>query len=231
MTYPVAADAQFDQWRRLGEPGRTPFTVFLVRRGQTWFLARSYFGVQEEGELMAHARAVLQGTVDVVSEDQQSWPKEPPVSLPLDPARQLQLAQRFLSKLAGRAVQVEAVDLANGVRVFEAVGSVQGAKLYARVAKREPVCHVCHAVYFLFAFDSRGRVRGFEPIYVTKYGNEEWDAADASFMDARLTGRKLENLSFDAEVDAVSRATMSSALIFDEVRRTSDLLKLLRERE
>ena len=37
----------------------------------------------------------------------------------------------------------------------------------------------------------------------------------------------MKGLSFDPEMDAVSMATMSSALIFDEIRRAVELLKSL----
>ena len=54
--------------------------------------------------------------------------------------------------------------------------------------------------------------------------------AGAGFMavaDGRLRNRPMAELAFDVEVDAVTSATMSAALIFDEVRRTAALLSRL----
>ncbi len=229
LTYPITADPRFDQWRRIGDPGRTPFTVFLVQRGGRWLLARYSFGIQWKSELLRHSLALLDFSGSLASPDSGvPAPMDSPLVLPLEARAVREKAARLLRRAGNdENIQIRAITLRDGTRVFQGYRDGVPLPLFARVASRRPVCEVCEAVHFLFAFDDRGRVLGFEPIHVTKFGNEEWSEADARFFESRLKGRKMNDLPFDPEVDAVSKATMSSALIFDEIRRTVELLKLL----
>jgi thiol-disulfide isomerase/thioredoxin len=227
LTYPIAADPQFDQWRRLGDPGRTPFSLFLRKKDGLWTLVNSYFGVQLESEFRAHTRFALSGESVPYHPRAGEAPEEPHFALPLEAPGIQEAAVRLLSRAAGAQVTVQVLALAQGTSVYRAFRQGKPLDLYARLASRGAVCEVCHAVHFLFAFDSKGRVLGFEPIHVTKVGNEEWDPEDNRFFEGRLAGRPMAGLQFDPEMDAVSMATMSSALIFDEVRRSADLVKLL----
>lgn len=230
LTYPIAVDEQFDQWRRLGEPGRTPFTVFLARRGGGWVLASYHFGVQWKGEFTEHVSSLLAGKPLAKRPATLVTKPERHLALPLDSSGVRALAEKLLARAAGREVAVEILDLGGGRQVYRVRVPGGGPALYAAVGSRQPVCEVCHAVHFLYAFDATGRVRGFEPIHVTKLNNEEWDPEENRFLEARLLGRPMELLAFDAEVDAVTTATMSSALIFDEIRRAVELLENLKRR-
>ncbi len=229
LTYPIAADERFDQWRRLGEPGRTPFTVFLVRQGPQWTLGSYHFGVQWEKEFSDHAQSLLDGKRPVAPPGVAPVESRPLV-FPLTTQAVLAKAQALLSRAVGKAVEAAIVSLPGGRQVYQARAGGTLLPVYAVIASRQPVCEICHAVHFLFAFDAQGRVRGFEPIHVTKLNNDEWDPEENRFFESRLAGRPMENLSFDAETDAVTTATMSSALIFDEIRRTVNLLELVRKR-
>jgi peroxiredoxin len=228
LTYPITADPQFDQWRRLGEPGRTPFTVFLLKREGVWVLASSYYGIQLGNEFSAHTGAVLRGEMESRDLGAAEVPEGRPYVLPADAEGVKAAARRLFRRVArDEKVDAELLTLAEGQQLYRATRGGRPLDIFARLASREPVCEVCHAVHFLFAFDDTGRLLGFEPIHVTKYGNEEWDHEDSQFFERRLEGRSMKGLSFDPEMDAVSRATMSSALIFDEIRRSAELVKLL----
>lgn len=227
LTYPIAADPQFDQWRRLGDPGRTPFSLFLRKKEGLWTLVNSYFGVQLESEFHAHTRFALSGQSVPPHPRAGETPEAPHFALPLEAAGIQEAAVRLLGRAAGAEVTVQILALEEGISLYRALRRGKPLDLFARLATRGAVCEVCHAVHFLFAFDSKGRVLGFEPVHVTKVGNEEWDPEDNRFFEARLAGRQMAGLHFDPEMDAVSMATMSSALIFDEVRRSADLVRLL----
>jgi len=224
-SYPIAPDPFFDRLLELGDPGGTPFTAFLLRREGGWVLADFHLGLQGDTELMARSRVLLEGRAGVSRVSPGAAPdrRHPPLGMP--PAEQEERARTFLSRLSGAVVTVGSRLLADGSRVFAALGADGAATgLYARIGSRAPVCDVCHAIHFFFAFDAQGKVRGFEPIHVTKYGNELWSPSDAVRMDRSLAGKPMADLRFDPEVDAVTSATMSSALIFDEVRRSAALL-------
>ncbi len=228
LSYPVTADTFFERLLELGDPGGTPFTVFLLRREGRWVLADFHLGFQGDAELMARSRALVEGRAEVVADTAEDGDRDHHPPLGLSEVEQAQRARQFLSRVAGEDVRVVTVVLPNQGRVYQTLaadGSPGG--LFARIASRDPVCDVCHAVHFLFAFDAAGQVRGFEPIHVTKYGNELWSAEDVARLDGRLRNRLMAELAFDVEVDAVTSATMSSALIFDEVRRTAARLPRL----
>jgi hypothetical protein len=223
--YPLSPDPTFDRLRELGDPGGTPFTVFLLRRGEGWLLADYHLGLQGDVELMARTRVLLAGRAGVAAAVPEPLRDRQRLRSYLSSDEELARARAFLARVSGRSVEVAVRTLGDGTRVFEARdpdGTPTG--LYGRVGSRDPVCDICHAVHFFFAFDARGTARGFEPIHVTKYGNELWSEADVARTVRALEGRRLADLEFDPEVDAVTSATMSSALIFDEVRRAAPLV-------
>lgn len=222
--YPMAADPLFERWMDLGDPGGTPFTLFLVRRGEDWVLADFHLGLEGDTEILARSRVILEGRADLARKWTPEEGQEHHPPLGLTRKEQAERARAFLSRVAGRPVEVEPVEV-EGVRFYRAVApGGEKLDLFARISSRDPVCDVCHAVHFLIALDARGTVRGFEPIHVTKFGNELWSEADVKRMARILDGRPGRALSFDPETDAVTSATMSSALIFDEVRRSAELL-------
>jgi hypothetical protein len=230
LSYPIAADPEFEQWRRLGEPGRTPFTVFLYRRGEEWVLNSYHFGIHDRERLAKHGQAMLEGREEPVD-----GLDTPPVAdrdegMPISAEALKSLAAVLFERVAGRRLPVETLDMGAYGTVYTTRLPLSGSRLYARAATRAPVCEVCHAVQFLYAFDEAGVVLGFEPLQVTKYGNAYWDEEDIAYFSSRIEGRRISELRFDSQVDTVTSATMTSALIYDEVRRTGDLLKALRSR-
>ena len=135
---------------------------------------------------------------------------------------------QFLSRVVGSQVKIKLLDLGETRFLYQAVATDdQPLEIYGRVARRGPVCDLCHPITFLFAFDGDGAVRGFESVNVTKFGNALWDGQDEERLRSRLAERSVFDLPFDPDLDAVTSATMSSALIFDEVRRSTEYIKRL----
>jgi peroxiredoxin len=221
LTYPLAPDPAFEQFYALGEPGGTPCTALLLRRGGEWVLADFHVGFYGDVELLARSRVLLKG-----------W-SAPPAggwSGGASSGAEASAAQveAFLARVAGTPVRVQPLALRDGTRLWRAAGEDgRPTGLFARAGSRQPICDLCHPVRFLLAFDDDGVLRGFEALYVTKFGNELWSAEDAAHLERRLSGRPLHELPFHPEVDAVTSATMSSALIFDEARRCSAYLREL----
>lgn len=214
VTYPIATDPLFDRYNELGDPGGTPFTAFLRRQEDSWVLADSHVGFFGDVELLARARVLLGHDGPTADAPSGSAPPRTPV------AEEETRVREFLSRVAREAVSIEPMDLTGGERVYRALGaSGTSIGLYARLATRSPLCDLCHPIRFLFAFDDDAVARGFEPVYLTKFGNELWSREDIRKFSSRLAGRRMDEMAFDPDVDAVTSATMSSALIYDEVRR------------
>lgn len=228
--YPLAADPYFEVYYALGDLGGTPYAFFLKREeGRTgWTLADHHMGVQSTEELLATTQTLRKGAQGPAAAYALPVGSPPGAKLALDPEETAENARKVLTRAAGREVAVRRVELGEDVMVYEALADGTQLGLYALVTQRPPVCDLCHTILFALAFDKGGVLRGFLPLYVTKYGNEVWDEEDAAQLSHRLVGRAMEGLTFDPEVDAVTRATMSSTLIFDEARRAAALLERLK---
>ena len=230
LSYPIATDPEFEQWKRMGEPGKTPFIVFLRKDPNGWVLHGMHFGIHNKDELEKLGENLLSGSPPPVENEGETpdWLARH-LEMPLSETQLASMAQALLKKAAGKQLDTETVILGNGMRLFRATDPASGKTFYARPASRPPVCEVCHAVHFMYAFDEMGTVLAYESIHVTKYGNIELNDNENEHLDRQLNGRKLATLDFDPDVDAVTQATMSTALIFDEIRRTREILDELRQ--
>jgi thiol-disulfide isomerase/thioredoxin len=230
-SYPLVPDPWYDLLGRLGSVPRTPVTLFLRRQEGRWVQVDALQGRVAAAALLTRAKSILEGDVGqtVAATGEAAEGFHPPLGL--DQGEQRARALALLSGIDPSVRDVEVLELGGGIRVFRAHradGKAPG--LYARIASREPPCDVCHAVHFLLAFDDAGNVRGFEPIHVTKVGNQPLSPDEEALLRSRLVGRKLQEPRFEPTVDSVTGATLSASVIFDEARRTARLLSHLRDR-
>ena len=117
-----------------------------------------------------------------------------------------------------------------GRRVFTAVAETADGqeRFFAEVVSRASICDVCHDVHFIYVFDQGGKIVDFAPLHLTKYGNVVWDGADVTKMRQRVVGQYLRApRPFDPKVDAVTKATMTSAIIFDQLALGEELMQQL----
>jgi hypothetical protein len=101
-------------------------------------------------------------------------------------------------------------------------------RLFAEVISRPTLCDVCHDVHFFYIFNEKGVVLDFVPLQLTKWGNEKWSEQDVQLMRERLKGRFIfTSFYFNPQLDAVTSATITSVVIFDELSRKKELFELL----
>ena len=216
-----------------GDFATTPVEVLRIAERVTVHIDTLVAGVSEGVAIGVH----LVGVVDVAAVVA-DVPEEVVVWIPLIAVRSSRAvvggvdgAVRIrVRRAANGDVEVRQLESSSATLIFEALDKGKPLGLYAIIAQRTPVCDVCHSILFALAFDEVGNVRGFLPIYVTKFGNEVWDDEDEAHLSGRLVGQRMEGLTFDPSVDAVTSATMSSTLIFDEARRAAKLLETLKAR-
>lgn len=133
----------------------------------------------------------------------------------------------------GKVSQFDKVNLKSVDSLYTCIVEHEGKsrRFFARAISRPPTCDLCHDVHFIYVFDSSGEVLKFEPIQLTKYGNKPWDKSDVAKMRERILGRYIAKpYLFNPEVDAVSSATITSAIIIDAVFRGEKLLEELRDK-
>lgn len=217
-SYAVAPDQRFNFYYDIGDLDSAPTTLFLRRKGDKWVLADGHAGIHGAVEMLVRSRVLMEYKEGAMPPIDFSGKKK---ETALGEAEKIQYAKAVIARAGG--VEGEVAKLEGGqmdiFRARDKEGRPTG--LFAVVASRLPVCDLCHQSVFAIAMDASGAVKAFLPIYLTKFGNEAWTDEDNVFIGGRLAGRSGEALIFNGEVDAVTSATISSSLIFDEARRAS----------
>jgi hypothetical protein len=228
IPFPLIPDLKFDAYEAIGEPCGTPF-ILLVRKGKeqgiiTWshigVISTPLYFVQEAWDALNTdlntiiADAKQRSSMKVIM-------KKPKPYIPDEVMEKKIRSTMELHRM--KLIDLKKTRLSNDQDIY--VGKVieeGGARFFfSKLISRNPVCDICHAVHFILTFDDRGIVVDFVPVHITKYGNIEWTNEEIRKTREKLIGKSiLKPIAFDPEVDAVSHATMTSALIFNSVERT-----------
>jgi len=230
VPYPILADSDFQALDAIGNPGGTPFVVFYPR-AEGLGIPRAHLGLWRAPESFIAAiddiLAPFGTAADRAPEFQMTtWRNLTPELAQSDLEA---LLRASAAEVGFAADKLEKVSVPGEENVYR-LTSAAGKGLWAKVAGRAKVCNVCHDIFFVLLFNDEGKVVNFTPIHVTKYENVPIDDAEIAFMKARVVGRYItEPIEFDREVDAISKATMSSELIFDTIRRLRSAYGPLKE--
>jgi len=231
VPFPIISDSKFLAYEAVGDPGATPFTLFLRKTDTRLVVARAKIGLTKDPEV------ILKGIQDALGTDWATLAKQQKDSF-LQEAKAKKLFLRYnedeLLKKAQESMQspkwkilkVAKVKLPDDEEIYvgEIQAGTQKSNLFARLVSRAPTCDICHATHFFFTFNDKGMIINFLPLQVTKLDNAKWDAKEIEKMKARLMGRSiLQPTDFDPQVDSISSATMTSALIVDSVNKAKSL--------
>ena len=235
VRFPVVGDPRFRLHRATGG-SRTPFSIYVRQdpAGGAGVVAGTQLGEDfAVADLFAYLKDVAtMAPAEFTSLAGSEAPQQVRVAPFLPPQ---QLAERVRQVLAARGPLsgLERLDLPGDRQIFTALAGAPGhrQRYFAEVVDRASICDVCHDVHFIYVFDTRGQVVDFAPLHLTKYGNVEWNAAEVEKMRRRVVGQYLRApRPFDPQVDAVTRATMTSAIIFDQLARGEELMEQLQQR-
>ena len=234
--FPILIDPEFAVYERLAGSIKAPYTVmFRKNKEGELVLAASHRGaissyrayldemkvVMQYDENMLELRQAEKATDDAIERTE----------LKLSEEDIMAKAQESMMDFSGKQdvnMAAKAVRLPGHPKIFEKVyeGNSGDVRYFAVVVNREPVCDVCHAAQFIYIFDESGKVMAFEPIYLTKGGNEGWSEADIQKTRERAVGRSvLQPANFDPKVDAVTSATITSATIFHAISQGRDIFR------
>ena len=232
--FPIIPDPQYHLYNAIGET-RAPFTIYVRQhpRMQAAIVAKTHFGLNLQYlEMFKELKQILK--VDVAS-IQSVTSTEGDSQLMVTPViTQEELEDRIKNLFAdfGNPIMpIEKVELKSSRNVYTGLIDQNGThlRLFAEAISRPPVCIDCHDVHFIYAFDPAGKVIGFDPIQLTKYGNALWDPDDVSKMRSRIIGRTLSgSISFRPHIDAISSATITSGVIFNSLSKGRSLLDELK---
>ncbi len=236
IPFPIIPDPKFAMHRAIGG-SRTPFTI-LVRpdpANMTGIVAETHLGsYRQHKRLFKKVKKMMATDLAAIQKKGRSKKGKTIVVKPI--LSEAELAQKVREALApspDRVTQFQEVPLKNDRKVYTGLVRESGAdrRLIAEVISRPPTCDVCHDIHFIYVFDTRGKVLKFVPLHLTKYKNKAWSAKDVAKMQRQVVGKYItEPLIFNPEVDAVSKATITSSIIYDSISRGESLLKALKEK-
>ena len=244
IPFPLFQDPEFIAYDAIGDPEGTPFTILVRRVNNSFVVLSTHLG------RISSAEDLVKDIQDALAVDPQAvhtLAKEK--ALPLADSRVLTLTlteKEILQKVRqsmqasfkpaknATSITITKIKLPGSGTVFRGVRTNNGKReiFYAKLISRNPTCDVCHGIHFIVTFDRKGTIKDFSPIHLTKYGNVNWSAADIELMQHKLAGRSLlQHKTFNPKVDAVSMATMSSALVFNSLNKLQSTVNELQRLE
>ena len=235
VAYPILSDVRFDAHSAVGSP-RTPFSIWIrkERRGNG-IVVSTHLGSMDSAEMaLNETRAVLQYDLALIKSQKGTIYKGDGLSPPLTEEQLLAKAKQGMESSGGRVLQIKKISLKDGDWIY--AGKVDFGNhrkdLFSKLASRRAVCDICHDTFFIYTFDTEGKVVEIIPIQVTKNDNLDWTEEDIQKLRTRTLGRSiLKPFPFDPGVDSVSGATITSALIFESLDKAKEIyMKLKKEK-
>jgi hypothetical protein len=232
VVFPIVTDLRFDLYEAVGGKGgiRTPFTL-LVRKDEKGrgIVVDSHMGFRrDKEEIIEGIKAALQYDLAYLKIEEGKRVVLPVTDKLKPPISDEQLLKKIEEAMAGPGGAVEEIRRLSPKEEYLYAGRLkkqEGEKqLFAKVVSWPPVCDICHDIHFIYVFNGAGKITNFIPIHLTKYGNREWTQSDIDTMKNRLIGRSLlEPFEFNRDVDAVTRATITSVVIFHRLNKGKEL--------
>ncbi len=236
VRFPIVPDPRSEMYRALGA-GRIPFSIY-VRNDTSNGVAvvkGTHFGMNRRyRQLFDELSALITMDPAAIQKESQNKEADAVTVKPILTEKELQAkVKATFATFNGKITHFRKVILNSSRKVYTALIEQSGLsrRLFAEAVSRPPTCDVCHDIHFIYVFDSSGKVLRFVPLLLGKDKNKLWDESDLAKMRQRILGRSLfEPFIFNPEVDAVSSATITSAIIFDSLSQAHTLYEELKEK-
>lgn len=236
VPFPVFPDPDFVMHEAIGG-SKTPFSIFVRHDPveKAGLVAGTHLGViNKHEELFQEMESMMRLDPATIRENGKKTEVKIVYVKPVLSEEELQATiKTALGKEGDNLNRFEEITLEGKRAVFTGMVQKDGSthRLFAEVIGRPPPCDVCHDVHFIYVFDATGKILQFIPIQLSKYGNKDFDETDVAKMRERIVGRHIYNpFKFDTNVDAVTHATITSAVIFKSLNDGMSLFKQLSEK-
>ena len=236
IDYPMLADPHFRLWKAIGA-NTSPFSVFvrIVPDTNNAIVVETHRGLNRNyqrifRQMLEHLDKTPKYLATLLRD---TVAAEPPPPEPFSPADLKEKVYTAFSRL-GRVTSFRPVKVYSSDNVYRALihRHKKATRMYAKVVMRANVCDLCHPVRFIYLFDKHGTIVDIIPLQLTKIDNRHWNSADIAKLKKNIVGSNLaQPPQFDAEVDAISGATISSAVIYNSIDDGRTLLKELRHKQ
>ncbi len=236
IPFPIITDIHFDFYGAIGGPGgiRTPFTL-LVRRDEKGrgIIVDSHMGFRRsKEEILDGIKAALQydlAYLRITEGKRVVLPITEKLKPPIPDGELLEKVKAGMALTGGIIEEIRRIP-PEGEYLYAGKVDVKGEKkdLFAKVVSWPPVCDICHDIHFIYVFNGEAKIINFIPLHLTKFGNRVWDQNDIEAMKSRIIGRSLlKPFEFNRDVDAVSRATITSVVIFQRLSKGKEIYTTL----
>jgi hypothetical protein len=236
IPFPILTDTHFKLYEAIGGPGgiRTPLTI-LVRKDDRGrgIVVDSHVGFRrDKDEIVEEIKAALQYDMAYLTVQEGKRVTLPVTEKLKPPISDEDLLKKIKAEMAAAGGVVEEIRRIPPEEEYLFAGRVKAngkeRRLFAKVVSWPPVCDICHDIHFVYLFDQEAKITGFIPLHLTKFGNRVWDEKDIEAMKNRLIGRSiLQPFEFNRDVDAVTRATITSIVIFQRLDKGKETYTLL----
>jgi peroxiredoxin len=235
VPFPILPDRYFEMHRAIGG-SRTPFTIYVRQdsSGHAGVVIRTHLGANRNYKhLFADLRRLMTENLASIRKESQNKAGDTIIIKPLlNEKNLLEKVKNIFTTFNGEVKNFQQITLTESSRkVFTCLVERKGRpeRIFAEVISRPPPCGDCHDIHFIYVFDASGTILKFVPIQLTKKGNKAWNNDEVVKMRKRLLGKSIsQRLLFDPDVDAISGATITSAVIFDSLSQGERLLQELK---
>jgi thiol-disulfide isomerase/thioredoxin len=228
--FPLFPDPDFKMLDVIGET-RTPLIVFVRQvSGSAVVVAAKLDYDPNPKTLLASLKAALVQDVSAIRYKRPERVQLDVLSV-ISQERLHDLLQEGADELSGEAMAVErqaleGVDHLYAIRMQDTAGD---RWIFAKVGSGVATCDVCEDVYFIYFFDRRGRIRNLKAVQLSKSGNQAFGEKDMAKVKSRLVGKYIfDPFRFDAHVDAVSSATITTSVMFRTLDKSRALFEQLK---
>ena len=228
VPFPVIPDPQFEIYEVIGNQCSTPFILMARKNKQEHIITWSHIGrIADPLYFMQKVWDSLNIDIQqVVEKTKEKAAVKVIIKKPKPYITDEEIKLKILASLERQRLNLldlKKISLNNNQDIF--VGKAKRKNkithFFTKLISQNPVCDLCHSIHFILMFDEKGIILDFMPIHITKHENVLLTLSENIKLRKRLTGKSiLEPLNFNPRVDAISQATMSSALIFYSVGKT-----------
>ena len=232
VPYPIISDSKFDAHVAVGSP-RTPFTIWVRKDPEgRGIVVSTHLGVRDLKSFLDETKAVLQYDLALLKPKKGIIYKGDALKPPVTEEELMAKAKEGMESTGGKVLKIEKISLKDGDWIY--LGKVDFGtsqkNLFSKLASRRAVCDICHDTFFIYTFDSEGKVIDIVPVQLTKIDNLNWTEEDIKKLKTRTLGRSiLGPFIFDPKVDSVSGATVTAVLIFDSLDKAKEIFALLKK--
>jgi peroxiredoxin len=233
VPYPILSDVKFDAHTAVGSP-RTPFTIWVRKdpKGKS-IVVSTHLGLMNSMQsALDETKAVLQYNLALLKPKKGAIYEAEGLKPPLTEEELMAKAKEGMEASGGKVLQIEKISLKDGDWIY--AGKVDfrtyEKNLFSKLASRRAVCDICHDTFFIYTFDSEGKVIDIVPIQLTKVENLNWTQEDIEKLKSRTVGRSiLKPFTFNPSVDSISGATITAALVFDSLDKAKEIFQKLKK--